>query len=353
MAGFDHYIQAACIRAYAVVAAALTALFTLFEFVEQLASVGQGHYRAFDALVYVLLTVPYRLVQVTPVSILLGSLLALNNLGRHSELTAFRSLGISERRIIGSVACVTIPIVLVLFLLAEFVIPPGQRLAQDRRLSALPPDQAGEGFWAQDADQYLNIRQFAGGHAPKDLDIYEFDGGGVLQSFIHADGAAFGSDGNWLLTGVTRKTTASFQFRTEHLDRLRWQSFISPGQLQLLALPLESMPPIELYRYVRGLERRHQQARRYERELWTELDLPLSLVAMTVTAAPFVFGPSRAQGARHQLAIGAAVGVAFTVGQQIARQVGVSLNVNPAASALAPSLMVLAAAICLVRRAPR
>ncbi|HTR16549.1 MAG TPA: LPS export ABC transporter permease LptG [Acetobacteraceae bacterium] len=355
----DRYIEAAALRAFALVAVALTTLFSLLEFVEQLSSVGQGHYRLIDALVYVLLTTPARLLQVTPISMLLGSLLALGALARTSELTALQSLGISEIRIIGSIVKLAVPIVIALFLLAEFVIPPAQQLAQEHRTSALSslpasaPLRSGDSFWAQSDRQYLNVQQFEYGNVPKDIDIYTFADDGSLESFIHADRADIRPDGTWLLTDVLRKRLDSSQFQTEHLASLPWHSFMLRKQTQLLMLPPESLPPIALYRYVHDLKQRHQQAIRYEQELWTRISIPLSIVAMIMIAAPFVFGPPRAQNTGQHLMIGAIVGIIFSMSQQIVDHLGLLLDLNPAVTALAPSLLLMALAVYLFRRAHR
>lgn len=353
MALLDRYVQAAAFRAYVLVAAVLATLFSLLEFVEQLASVGQGHYGLGNALAYVLLTAPYRLLQVTPISMLLGSLLALGALGRTSELTALRSLGTSEIRILGSIVGLTIPIVLALFLLAEFVIPSAQRLAQEQRSSAVSSLRSEDSFWAQGDGQYLNVQQFENGDVPRNIDIYAFDNGGSLTSFIHADRADIRPDGNWLLTDVVRKRVYFSQFRTEHLASFSWPSFISAEQTQLLLLPPESMPPIALYRYVRVLERRHQRATRYEQELWAKVSFPLSMVSMIMIAAPFVFAPNRPQGAGNQVTIGVAVGIVFSLVQQITDHVDLLFDLSPAATALVPSLLLMALAVYLFRRAHR
>ena len=133
----DRYLRGMTLRAFLLISAGLTALFSLLTFVEQLSYVGQGHYRLTDALIYVLLTAPYRLLQLTPVSMLLSSLLALGALARSSELTAFRSLGVSEVRIVGALLKLALPIIAVLFLVAQFVIPPAQQLAQRQQAAAL------------------------------------------------------------------------------------------------------------------------------------------------------------------------------------------------------------------------
>ncbi len=349
----DRYIEATALRAIVLVAATLTALFSLLEFVEQLASVGQGHYRVVDAFVYVVLTAPARLIQVTPVSMLLGSLLALGALARNFELTAFRSLGISEERIVASVLKLAVPIAIALFLMAQFVVPPAQQLAQSQRLSALSSStslRSSDSFWAQRDQQFLNVQEFQYGNVPKDIDIYDFSPDGNLLSFIHAGSADVQPDGTWLLNDVVRKRINGGQFQTENLASLSWVSFIPT---QLLLLPPESMPPIALYRYVRDLKQRRQQAVRYEQELWTKVSIPFSMAAMIMITAPFVFGPPRAQHYGQQITIGALFGIVFSLAQQITHYLSLLLGMNPAFSALAPSLLLMTLAVYLFRRAHR
>jgi lipopolysaccharide export system permease protein len=357
IAPLDRYIQAATFRSFAVVAAALTALFSLLEFVEQLSSVGQGRYGVKDALLYVLLTAPARLLQVAPVSMLLGCLMALGALGRNLELTALRSVGISEGRIIGSILKLVVPISIVLFLIAQFVIPPAQQQAQTGRAAALSSadtaDRTDNSFWAQGEHQYLNVQQFEGSKVARDVDIYAFADDGSLDSFIHADRADIRADGTWLLSDVMKKRVEGSEFQTERLPTLTWDSFVSAQQIQLLMLPPESMPPITLYRYVNDLHRRNQQAIRYEQELWRKISIPFSLVAMIMIAAPFVFGPPRGQSAGQQMTIGAVFGIVFTLGQQIVGHLDLLLDLDPAVTALAPSLVLMAVAVYLFRRKHR
>ncbi|GGF47381.1 LPS export ABC transporter permease LptG [Aliidongia dinghuensis] len=352
----DRYIATAAFRAFILVAGALTALFSLLEFVEQLASVGEGRYSLLDAFIYVLLTAPSRVLQVTPVSMLIGCLLALGAFGRNSELTALRSVGISESRIIGSVLKLAVPIILVLFLIAEFVVPPAQELAQTQRAAALSTsttDRDYSSFWAQGEHQYLNVQRFRGSEGAEDIDIYAFADDGSLTSFVHADQADIHPDGTWLLVGVLRKTIDGSDFQTERLASLPWRSFVSSAQIQLLTLPPEAMPPVALFRYVRDLARNHQQGLRYEQELWRKISIPLSMIAMIMASAPFVFAPPRGQSIGQQITIGAIVGIVFSLFQQIAGHLDLLLDLNPAAAALVPSLLLMGLSVYLFRRAHR
>jgi hypothetical protein len=94
----ERYIAVATVKALGVVSAGLTSLFSLLEFVDQLHDVGKGHYRLIDALVYVLLTAPARILQLMPAAMLFACLFALGALATRGELTAMRAGGLSPRR---------------------------------------------------------------------------------------------------------------------------------------------------------------------------------------------------------------------------------------------------------------
>ncbi|MDE2239430.1 MAG: LPS export ABC transporter permease LptG [Rhodospirillales bacterium] len=348
----DRYIGWAVFRVFLLITAGLTALFSLLGFVEQLSLVGQGQYRLSDALSYTLLTAPDRVLQLAPVSMLLAALLGLGTLARHSELTAFRSFGVSQARIIGAVVKLCLPVIIALFLIAQFVIPPAQQAAQRERAAALGatlPGLSNGGFWAQKNGVFLNVQSFTG-TVLHGVTIFTFDADGALHSLIEADNATPQPDGSWALTGVTRDTVTSGQTLMDKPAALNWKPFLSTKQLQLLAIPPQTMPPLALYSYVRQLKRQHQEALVYEQSFWSMVAIPLSLIGMALIAAPFVFGPQRSGGAGQQIVIGALLGMVFVLVQQITGYLGLLLAVNPAFSALAPSLLLLAVGGWLLER---
>jgi lipopolysaccharide export system permease protein len=354
MKRLHRYVAASTFKSLVLVASGLTALFSLLEFVDQLRDVGQGRYGVGDAFLYVLLTAPGRLLALMPVSLLLGSLFALGNLSNDSELIAMQSVGISERQIVGWVLKLAAPIVIVLFLLAEFVIPTAQRMAQAERMSKMSTETSiedGNGFWAEADHQYLNVRYVDYGNVPRDIDLYSFTDDGELKSVIHADSARIEPAGTWQLKGVVRTDLGGQEVRTEHLDTLPWASFLRPHQVQLLILPPDSMPPIELFRYLHALRQQNHQVARLEQAFWSKVAIPLSMAAMVIVATPFVFGPPRARSGGQRITIGVAVGIVFSLAQQIIGLLGQLLDLSPAVSALTPAALLLAFTYYLSRRA--
>jgi len=351
----ERYIADAAARSLVLVAAALTSLFSLLELVNQLHDVGRGSYRLFDAIGYVLLTAPARILQLMPVSMLLASLFALGTLANRNELTIMRAAGMSLRRIVASVFRLAAVVFVLLFLAAQFVIPAAEQRAQTLRLSRLSPSsvplRTENSFWAEGDRQFLNVRRFASGNIPLEIDIYTFAANGELASSLHATSAEVHRDATWLLRDVLQKRFTAGGVETAHFDSLAWRSFLRSQQVGLLILPPESMQPIGLAEYVRDLKRRREPAARYAQELWAKIDIPIAMAAMILIAVPFVLGPLRTHGTGQRIVVGALIGIVFSLVQQLASYLGELSNADPMLTAIAPSLVLMAIALYLYRRA--
>jgi lipopolysaccharide export system permease protein len=265
-----------------------------------------------------------------------------------------RASGISPTLVVGAVLKLALATLAALFVLVQFVIPPAQQLAQserDSRLASLDAVRGSDSFWAAGDHQFLNVRRFTDANIPVDIYLYEFSSSGAVQGVIQAARAEVRPDGTWLLERVSRKRFSGTQIDTEQLATFLWHSFLRPAQVSLLTLPAESMRPLDLYRYVRDLERRHQPAARYARELWAKMNLPLAMVAMTLIAVPFAFGSLRTRGMGQRMMIGTMIGIVFTLVEQITSYLGALLNVSPAFTAMTPSIVLAALGVYLFRRA--
>jgi len=354
MTRLERYIAIATLKALLLVSAGLTILFSLLEFVNQLHDVGKGNYRLIDACIYVLLTAPARLLQLMPAAMLFACLFALGALATRSELTVMRASGISPNRIVGAVFKLALATLIALFGLAQFVIPPAEQMAQterDSRLASVDAVRGSNSFWAAGDHQILNVRRFTDVNIPVDVYLYEFSAGGEVRGVIHAARAEVRPDGTWLLERVSRKQFNGTRIDSDQLATLVWHSFLRPAQVSLLTLPADSMRPLDLYRYVRDLERRHQPSARYAQELWEKMNLPLAMAAMILIAVPFAFGSLRTRGMGQRMMIGTMIGIIFTLIQQITGYLGLLLNVSPVLTVTTPSILLAALAVYLYRRA--
>ena len=87
------------LRSFGLVVVILVVLFSFLELLSQLDDAGKGNYQIRDVFIFIGLTLPRRILDLMPISALLGSVVALGLLADHGELLAMQAGGISVRRI--------------------------------------------------------------------------------------------------------------------------------------------------------------------------------------------------------------------------------------------------------------
>jgi lipopolysaccharide export system permease protein len=357
MKTLDRYIGAHFVRGFLLVTLILAVLFSFIETVTQLNDVGKGSYQALDAFAYVGLTLPRRMLDLVPMSALLGSITAMGLLADQNELLAMRAAGLSVRRICWSVIGNGALLMLVAAVLAEFVVPAMEQYARQRRSFAISGPTVlltERGFWARNGQNLIRVRSTLRGGVPADLDIYQRDAEGRLRGIIRARRAEVDDENRWLLTDVEQRVIGEDGIiTTRHLPSLAWDSsLLSSKQIEVLGLPPHSLSPSDLYVHVRALEARGENADHHALALWQKLSIPLTTGAMVLLSLPFVFGPPRGTSTGKRIVLGAAAGIAFYLISQITGHVGLLLDLHPAFTTMTPVAAALCIALWLMRRLP-
>ncbi|MGD8989579.1 MAG: LPS export ABC transporter permease LptG [Syntrophobacterales bacterium] len=355
MRTLDRYMGISFLWGFLLVLAILVSLFSFLEFVGQLDDIGDGQYKLQTAVLFVALTTPRRILDLVPVSALLGSIVALGLLADNNELTAMRAVGLSVQRICWSVLATTLLLMLAIGLLAEFVVPPMEQDGRMRRSQALSEPGilvTKQGFWARYGSSFIRVGRTLRGETAVDLDIYERDSQGRLRVFTHAREADISDDKRWVLRDIEQKIVGEQGITTRHLPSLTLESFLDKKQVNILELPPDSLSPSDLLAFVRTLRERGQNAARHELALWQKLALPLTTGAMVLLSLPFVFGPPRGSTAGRRIMMGSMAGLAFYLANQIIARLGLLLNLHPGFTTLAPVAAILIVALWLIRRVP-
>lgn len=351
----DRYIRRHLIQGFVLVLVVLVSLFSFVDFAEELDDIALGNYDAIDAVIFIILTVPERALWLVPVSALLGILFALSVMDRNNELTIMRAAGTSARRITWSVVKTAGLIILVVIIFAQFISPAlGDRAWRNRAL-AIAGDivlrkESGTNFWFRDGRRFISIRDMLYGRIPTEIEIYEFSEQGELSVFTRAREAQPESDGTWQLIDVVQKEYDGFEVSVTTIPTLQWEAFLSPAQGAVIQLDAESLSPTDLYSYSRDLRARGQRADRYELTLWRKLNIPIATFAMVLIAIPFVFGTRERGGIGKRMLFGAGLGIVFYMVDQVLAQIGLLTNLNPALTSTIPSLILLSAALFMLRR---
>jgi lipopolysaccharide export system permease protein len=256
------YIARAMAQGYLLVALVFVALFSFIELIQQMGDLSAA-YRLTDAFLYVLMMLPRRLLDTTPVVALLGTLVPLGLLSDGNEILAMRAAGIRLPRLIGMVLLPGLVLLVGMLLVAQFVAPPLETRAERMRSAALAENVSVDfrgGFWSRDGRSFVNVGQMQRGRTPMDIGLYEFDAEGRLARYVHAKRATVASGRLWQLQDVVVREWLPAPARAQQLASLDWPSFLDASQLGVLMVPPQSLSPIDLYFYVRDLRSRREQA---------------------------------------------------------------------------------------------
>lgn len=331
----------------------LVMLFSLFELLVQLDSVGRGTYHLANAFVFVAMTIPKRICELTPMAALLGSTLALGLLADRQELTAMQMAGISARRIALSVLAASLLLMLASACISEFPAPALDQQARIMRSQAIYDNKVlltRHGFWGRRGRLYIHVgRTFSEGGAA-DIEVYEFDEAGLFHRFIFAPKAAIQNGADWVLSGAEATVFAENDIIRTTLREYRIEDFLSPGQVAVLELPPDSLSLSDLRTYIQTLERRGQNPERYTLAFYRRICAPATTGAMVLLSLSFIFGSTRMRNVWQRIFGGMLAGTLIYLMNLIIGQISLVLHLPPLPMTLLPVCIILLAALVLLRR---
>jgi lipopolysaccharide export system permease protein len=350
----DRYISARFLWALLLVVSILAVLFSLFDLIQEMDEIGSGKYHLWQAFQYVALTLPGRVLELLPMSVLLASVLALGLLADRGEIQAMQGAGLSVLRICWSLFAAGLFCMLFSVLMMAFIVPPLDQHARTQRTIALSGSDitmTRGGFWARNGTDLIHVRKTLYGRIPVEVDVFQRDTAGRLHAVIHASEAEIDRTGRWLLKNVQRLDIGEGAIAARHLESLTLDSLLGPDQVLLQEIPAESLSPSDLYRYIKTLKARGQNAERYELEFWRKITLPLATGAMVLLSLTFVFGPIRGSGPGRRIVTGLMVGIGVKLASDILNDLGHLAGIHPALPALVPPAAMAAFALWRLRTA--
>lgn len=345
---YERYLAREMLISILLVLLGFLALFGFFDLLYELKSVGKNQYTFAHAVVYVLLVLPGRIYDLAPIAALIGALLALSTLARHSEITVLRASGVSTLNFLSVLGRLAVVLAVVTLLIGEVVVPFTERIAQQLRVRALSNvvgQEFNSGLWMKDGRTFINVRAATPDARLEGLRVYVFDEQSRLSSVTAAKEGVFVSPNAWLLTSVSRTlleyTGDTVRSRVEHPEWVRWESALTPDILSVLMVAPERMSIHGLVSYWQHLHANHQKTLRYEIALWKKLFYPLAVLVMFTLAMPFAYFGTRAGAVSLKLFGGVMLGITFHMLNGLFSSLGIINAWSPWASAAAPGAFFL------------
>jgi len=383
----QRYMGLSILQAVAFVLTALLALNGFMDLTGEVPQIGKDGYTIQDALLYVLLLVPFHIYQSMPVAALIGTIYAMAQFASSSEFTIMRASGMSTRLAAWMLFKVGFVLVVVTLVFGELVAPRTAPMAESVKLGgrgAAISQGMKAGMWTKDivrsegitgrvtGSRFFNVRTFKADGEMLDVRLYEFDTSLRLRSLITAKRAVFTGNNTWRLEDVTENLfsntggaqqmlagadgtfgQATSLVGTRKLASLELVSEITPKIISVSASAPDRMSANELAVYTRHLSENKQETERFKIAFWKKLIDPLSIFVLMALALPFAYLHTRSGGVSLKIFIGIMIGVGFIVVNNLASHIGLLSSVPPFVTAIAPSLLFLALAVTALMRVER
>jgi lipopolysaccharide export system permease protein len=346
----NRYLIQEIVSSILLIMLALIAMFSFFDLIQELESLGKGEYGLSNVLIFVLLSAPGHVYQVVPVAVLVGTMYALGRLSRSSELIILRVSGISITSLAWSLVRIGLVFAVLTFIVGEFVTPYTEKTAQRMRIKATDSVIAQDfrsGLWIKDGRSFVNVEEVLPDTTLLNVHIYEFDGDFHLRTISDAKTGQFEEDG-WNLSEVAQTLFNEDKIKSVYFPEANWQSLIRPELLNVLLVQPEKMSARNLYSYITHLSDNKQKTSRHEIALSAKIIYPLACMVMVVLALPFGFLQQRSGGASAKIFLGIMLGVFYQVMNRVFVHLGLLNDWSPIFSTVVPTLLFLLAGLTML-----
>ncbi len=344
----------------AFVALAFLALFSFFDLVEELNSVGKGlaenPYRISHAALFVLMWMPARLYEILPIAVLIGCIIVMARFAQSSEFTILRTSGMGPWLALRTLLILGFVFTGLTFLLGDYVAPQSARTAQLLKSRFLGNISVGHtGAWLKERQQFssfaVNVGALTNTASMLNIKVFEFNTNGNLVSTLQAQSGDFADDNSWTLHGVKRtdfvvapeankssNPNAKVQYNSFEKN-YRWPTNLNAEMVSVALLKPERMGTVDLFQYMRHLDANGQSSQRYEIEFWRKVFYPLSCLVMVVLALPFAYLHFRSGSISGYVFMGVMIGISFFLLNNVFGYAGNLNNWSPWITAATPGIL--------------
>lgn len=347
----DRYIGKNVLLTVIVVTVLLTFLTTLITFVDKLRYIGRGSVDFLFLTKYIALQIPSILVLFFPIAVLIGSVVALGNMAKSSELIVFQSVGISRSGIVISSLKILFPVILIVILIGEFLVPKISQYAE-AKLNYAESNGAISlthlGLWLREGDSFIGINRMSSDGSLQRIVKYDFKDGELL-AVSFAETARY-ENNSWQMYDVKHLMYKENLVQTSNIEKEQWNLNLTPDRVGVVREKSINLSILGYIDYINYLEENNQDASKYKLELYGKCLAPFNIVVMLLLGASTVFGPLRQSSMGTRVLTGIGLGFMFYIANRVGVPLSLVYGIPPIIGASAPTVIFLLFALYLLGR---
>ena len=353
----DRYIANTLLTYSIVVLLVWLSIYSFFNFLAELNTVGTVNYTILEAFKYIVLQLPeVAYDQVSPI-ILLGCVLGMGHLATTGQLIILRASGISILKITWLTLKNAIIFLIFLTFIGELVAPTLTTYAENERSNALGQNSLSssqDGFWIRDGDNFINVENNVDGSLFNGITVIEVNKSNKIERVVESKSAIF--DGQ----NINMDSTNIFSINSTNLfddialkERNLYKKQVAFDQDLINSLKKEpkDLTTLTIVKQIQFLTDNKLRAEVFEVELYKRLVKPITLVAMILMAMLFIFGSIRDATLGRKIFFGVAIGLSFELISRIGGALALSFDFSPLLSTFVPAIVIMIiATIALINK---
>ncbi len=341
---FDLYIFKNILQSVLVVLFIFLALLGFIEFIAQADDIGIGSYGLNQAIQYSLLKLPSAIFQLMPIIILIGSLLALGDMSKNSELLVLLTSGVSFQRMGISVFFSGIVLCFFTASIGEYISPKMERYAdQYRTINKYQYSRLGDtgGIWLREGDKIIHINLLKENKSFGNVSIYQLAGHNKLSKISRASSAGIDDYNQWILSNLSETVFDSYGITDDYSRYKIEKTKLNRDLVNLTIVKSEDLNIVELYRFINYLDSNDLDSSPYRMVFHSRIASLLAIPIMCLFALPFSLGFLRKKGIGFRIMLGVMIGLFYFLLQRTLAESAVVYNFEPFLVGWSPILLLI------------
>jgi lipopolysaccharide export system permease protein len=329
-------------------------VYSFFNFLEELDSIGRANYTSFEAMKYIALNIPQVIYSHSTSIILLGCILGMGQLASNNELIVMRVSGTSILKITFFTVKVALLFVFTCILLGETIVPVTSEFAERSRANALGMASISkneDGFWIKDGQNFINVKKNLEGQLFLDISIYELNSLNTIGTFTSANKAVFDGQSLEIQDAEVYSLDESKNINNisfEKFDILNKLVSFDTDFIDSIKKSPEDLTTSMIIKQISYLSDNKLRSDIFELELYKRLIKPFTLIAMIIIGMLFVFESNRSVTLGRKIFIGITLALSFEMISRVGSAFSLGFNVNPLVIVTMPTLIVLIIAFLIL-----
>lgn len=341
----QRYILSEFLKLLAIALGAFIALFMMVDLFENIDLLMKHGVPLSHSVRFFAWKLPFIIGQVSPIAVLVASLVSLGLLSKHGEITAIKAGGVRLLRAVTPLLIAGLAISVLVILMNEYVTPVALKKTDSFRQQWFGVQGGSfgkEGVWVRTGRGIFNVRQVdLGRERLYGLTLYEIEKPFAVKDRIYSRSVAWKGD-KWVADEAIVWRFKDGEVKREKALSLEINEFIRPEDLPNVENLQKNMSLKELRGYVRSLDADGYDSSKYRIDLYGKIAFPLVNFVMLLMGIPFALKTGRYSGIATGVGLSVVIAFSYWIVYAVTRSLGLNALIPPIVAAAFPDVLFFA-----------